>query len=65
MNVLVEAKKEYTKQLVSILMPQIYVGIQSIYNAAKDYCDKSMTKISGINSNIFLQELLIESRKTK
>ena len=44
MNVLVEAKTEYTKQLISILTPQLYIGIQSIYTAASDYCDKSGDK---------------------
>ena len=44
MNVLVEAKKEYTKQLISILTPQIYIGIQSIYRAAQKYCQESGDK---------------------
>ena len=44
MNVLVEAKKEYTKQLISILTPQIYIGIQSIYKAAQKYCQESGDK---------------------
>ena len=44
MNVLVEAKKEYTKQLISILTPQIYIGIQSIYKAAQEYCTTSGDK---------------------
>jgi len=37
-TVLVDAKEEYTKQLVSILKPCIYQGIQSIYMDAKDIC---------------------------
>jgi hypothetical protein len=36
--VLVDAKEEYTKQLVSILKPCIYQGIKSIYLDAKDIC---------------------------
>jgi hypothetical protein len=36
--VLVDAKEEYTKQLVSILKPCIYQGIKSIYMDAKDIC---------------------------
>ena len=35
---LVDAKEEYTKQLVSILKPCIYQGIKSIYIDAKDIC---------------------------
>jgi hypothetical protein len=40
MNVLAEAKQEYTRQLVNILYPQIYLGIRSIYNETKNYCEK-------------------------
>lgn len=40
MNVLAEAKQEYTRQLVNILSPQIYLGIRSIYNETKNYCEK-------------------------
>ena len=36
--VLVDAKEEYTKQLVSILKPCFYQGIKSIYLDAKDIC---------------------------
>ena len=38
--VLVDAKTEYTKQLVNILRPCIYQGIKSIYEDAKDICDQ-------------------------
>jgi hypothetical protein len=37
-TVLVDAKEEYTKQLISILKPCIYQGIKSIYADAKDIC---------------------------
>lgn len=36
--VLVDAKQEYTHQLIQLLTPHIYVGIKSIYEAANDYC---------------------------
>jgi|688.fasta_scaffold63253_2 hypothetical protein len=39
--VLVDAKQEYTHQLIQLLYPQIYVGIKSIYDAAKEYCQQS------------------------
>ena len=38
-NVLVEAKKEYTKQLIHFLVTPIYQGIQSIYNDALNHCE--------------------------
>ena len=48
MNVLADAKEEYTRQLVSVLSPEIYVGIKSIYDAAQNHCnrikDKSILK---------------------
>jgi hypothetical protein len=42
-GVLVNAKEEYTKQLVSILKPCIYQGIKSIYLDAKDICMQDNT----------------------
>jgi hypothetical protein len=39
--VLVDAKQEYTHQLIQLLYPQIYVGIKSIYDVAKEYCNQS------------------------
>lgn len=44
MNVLAEAKQEYTRQLVNILYPQIYLGIRSIYDGARVYCEKNGDK---------------------
>ena len=41
LSVLAEAKQEYTKQLVNILYPPIYTGIHSIYEGARNFCDKS------------------------
>lgn len=41
MNFLVETKIEYTTQLVNILSPYIYEGIQSIYNDAKKISKKN------------------------
>ena len=36
--ILVDAKTEYTKQLVGILAPYIYSGIKKIYFEAKEEC---------------------------
>ena len=43
-NVLAEAKQEYTSQLINILVSQIYMGIKSMYNAAKEVCKKTREK---------------------
>ena len=37
--ILVDAKTEYTKQLVNIISPNIFIGIQSIYNKCKELED--------------------------
>ena len=42
-TVLVDAKEEYTKQLISILKGCIYQGIKSIYMDAKDICNQDNT----------------------
>jgi hypothetical protein len=42
-TVLVDAKEEYTKQLISILKTCIYQGIKSIYMDAKDICNQDNT----------------------
>ena len=42
-GVLVDAKEEYTKQLISILKSCIYQGIKSIYMDAKDICHQDNT----------------------
>ena len=42
-TVLVDAKEEYTKQLISILKNCIYQGIKSIYMDAKDICNQDNT----------------------
>jgi hypothetical protein len=42
-TVLVDAKEEYTKQLISVLKPCIYQGIKSIYLDAKDICNQDNT----------------------
>ncbi len=39
-TVLVDAKEEYTKQLISVFKPSIYQGIRSIYADAKDICNQ-------------------------
>ena len=33
--ILVDAKTEYTKQLINILTPEIYKGIKDIYNNSR------------------------------
>ena len=43
LNVLVDAKTEYTKQLVDMLTPRIYEGITSLYEDTKR--DSEPTKI--------------------
>ena len=53
--VLVDAKEEYTKQLVSILKPCIYQGVKSIYMDAKDICHQDNTPD---NVLIVFQDLL-------
>jgi hypothetical protein len=42
-TVLVDAKEEYTKQLISVLKPCIYQGIKSIYLDSKDICNQDNT----------------------
>ena len=42
-TVLVDAKEEYTKQLISILKPCIYQGIKSIYLDSKDIANQENT----------------------
>lgn len=54
-NVLVDAKEEYTKQLVSILRPCIYQGLKSIFLDAKDICNQDNTPE---NVLMILQDLL-------
>ena len=54
-TVLVDAKEEYTKQLISILKPCIYQGIKSIYMDAKDICNQDNTPD---NTLIVFQDLL-------
>ena len=66
-HVLVDAKTEYTKQLVSMLTPRIYEGISSIYDYAhngenskiRNYLVKFQTLLSDIpkwDSNIISKE---------
>ena len=42
---LVETKKEYTTQLVNILTPYIYEGLQSIYKTIRDISEENILKI--------------------
>ena len=41
--ILVDAKEEYTKQLISILKSCIYQGVKSVYMDAKDICHQDNT----------------------
>ena len=36
--ILVDAKMEYTKQLISIISPNVYIGIRNLYNKCKEIC---------------------------
>ena len=38
--ILVDAKTEYTKQLVNIISPNIFIGIKTIYSKCKETCEK-------------------------
>lgn len=46
LNVLVDAKTEYTKQLVDILTPRIYEGIVSLYEDAKQESEPTKVLIT-------------------
>ena len=46
-HILVDAKQEYTKQLVNMLAPCFYEGIKSIYESLS-----KLVKISGRNKYI-------------
>ena len=56
--ILVDAKLEYTKQLVHILRGNIYKGIRRLYNDSKDFCiehsqhDKVLSKFQYYLSEI-------------
>jgi len=39
--ILVDAKTEYTKQLVNIISPNIYLGIKKIYNSSREICENN------------------------
>lgn len=39
-NVLVEAKKEYTKHISNILTPVLYRGLRNVYNNVRNTCDR-------------------------
>ena len=43
-NILVDAKNEYTKQLTNILVPYVYEGVESIYQDALNMEDKNVLK---------------------
>ena len=55
--ILVDAKTEYTKQLINILSPDIYFGIKKIYNDSKS---KAMEKELPSNALSLFQESLSE-----
>ena len=39
--ILVDAKTEYTKQLVNIISPNIFIGLKKLYNQAKEECSEN------------------------
>ena len=43
LHILVEAKTEYTKQLLDILTPRLYEGIKSLYQDACNICTRNNT----------------------
>jgi len=43
-SVLAEAKQEYTRQLVNIMAPHLYVGVKSIYDTAASFCKRTNDK---------------------
>ena len=43
-NVLADAKEEYSKQLVNVLYPEIYIGVKSIYDTAHLHCKETNDK---------------------
>ena len=43
-NVLAEAKKEYTAQLVNTITPEVYIGVKSMYSAASEFCKRTNEK---------------------
>ncbi len=55
--ILVDAKTEYTKQLIGILSPDIYFGIKKIYNDSKN---KAIEKEEQLNTLSLFQESLSE-----
>jgi hypothetical protein len=40
LHILGEAKNEYTRQLVNVLTPRVLEGIRSIYDSAREVCEK-------------------------
>lgn len=50
LNVLTDTKKEYSRQLINILKPLLYSGIQRIYKEAKDDCPTSDDKNSTLST---------------
>ena len=58
--VLVDAKTEYTKQLVNILKPSLYEGIKEIFIEARDHCSEE----DDVNNTLpYFQSLLSQVPK--
>ena len=51
-NLLVDAKEEYTKQLTRILVPRMYEGISHIYSEAKNLANENKNKTLVIFQNL-------------
>ena len=48
-SLLVEAKTEYTNQLINLLHKPIYDGIKSVYEESIDFCKKIGANVSGLS----------------
>merc|ERR1711871_1801193 len=60
MGVLVDAKTEYTKQLVNILKPSLYEGLKEIFIEARDHCSEE----DDVNNTLpYFQSLLSQVPK--
>ena len=40
--ILVDAKTEYTKQLVNIISPNLFIGIQTLFNNCKEESENNV-----------------------
>tara|TARA_B110000208_G_scaffold192063_1_gene262441 strand:- start:1453 stop:2586 length:1134 start_codon:yes stop_codon:yes gene_type:complete len=72
-QLLVEAKKEYTNQLIILLKEELYIGLQSMYAAARKFCKDTKSNKVLKNFQIILEttpkwdnkKLIIETNRIK